>query len=135
MNQRFHAGLWTVDIFASWTAQDVGHCIEITRPGGVGALHVSSARKWSVSGPDADLYQSAATALPTNTPVEPVSLGAFAGVTADFVDWNASTARYWKKWWLRSGAVLLHITYTCRYGNEEVEAAEVDRMLLTLSTR
>ena len=112
--------------------RDVGDCVEITQPEGTGALHISAARKQSDVA-DADLREFAEAELPSNTPVEPVSVGDFSGVTAEYVDW--STSAFWKKWWIRVGSLMLYVTYTCSRGDEEIEEDDVQRILSSLATR
>jgi len=133
MGAWFKAGSWTIDIAPPWSAKDVGHCVEITQPEGTGALHISAARKQDRHVADPDLHGIAVDALPIDTPVESVSLGDFQGVAGEYTDWNGNA--YWKKWWLSSGALLLHVTYTCPRGDEDIEAEEVERILSGLGTR
>ncbi|PYK96417.1 MAG: hypothetical protein DME32_17705 [Verrucomicrobia bacterium] len=133
MGVQFEAASWTIDIIPPWSAKDVGQCVEITQPEGTGALHISAARKQAGGVADPDLHGVAADALPTDTPVESVSLGDFRGVAGEYTDWNGNA--YWKKWWLSSGALLLHVTYTCGRGDEDIEADDVERILSGLGRR
>jgi hypothetical protein len=134
MGAAFRASSWEVDVAPPWTAKDVGHCVEITQqPAGAGGLHISTARKRSGHVAESELRSMALDALPADTPVESVSFGDFRGLAGDYVDWGSSA--YWKKWWLFSGPVLLHATYTCSRGDEEIEADDVERILSSLATR
>jgi hypothetical protein len=127
----FRAGSWKVDVRSPWIARDVDRCVEITQPEGTGALHISAARKES-DVVDPDLREFASSEIPSGIAVEATAAGNFTGVTAEYVDWN--TTAYWKKWWLRSGSLMLYVTYTCRRGDEEIEADDVEQMVSTLAT-
>jgi hypothetical protein len=115
-----------------WTAHDVGDCIEITLPEGAGALHISAARKQAAVA-DPDLHEFAEEELPSGSSLEPASAGDFVGVSAEYVDW--SDTRFWKKWWLRTGPLMLYITYTCTRGDEHIEEDDVERILSSLAVR
>jgi len=128
----FRSQSWAVDVPPPWTAHDVEHCIEITRPEGTGALHISAARKQSPVA-DPDLRAFAEEEVPSGTSLESASAGDFVGVRAEYVDWRDS--RFWKKWWLRSGSLMLYVTYTCARGDEHIEEDDVERILSSLATR
>ena len=132
MGAPFRANSWEISVDPPWTAKEVGHCVEIIQPGGVGGLHISTARKRSGQVADSELRNMAFDALPADTPLESVSFGDFRGVGGEYVDWGRGD--YWKKWWLCSGSVLLHATYTCSRGDEEPELHDVERILSSLKT-
>lgn len=94
---------------------------------GFGALQFSSVRKTGQAVTDADLREFADEDL-NGREARDVSLGDFVGITLDF----AQAGVYWRKWWLRSGSVLLFVTYNCDSGEEAWEAATVDTILGSL---
>ena len=82
---------------------------------------------------DPDLRDFAADDLPSGTSVDRVSVGEFTGVTAEYVDSRAS--RFWRKWWLRAGSLMVYATYNCSQGDEDIEKADVEAILTSLAHR
>ena len=133
MRSTFQSPLWQISVPRPWRAEDCEHCVEITQPEGAGALHISGALKQDGDVLDDETRAQLQQDCPTDTEFERVRFGDFSGYGGDYVDWSESA--YWKKWFLRSGRVLLFITYNCKRGDEELEMAQVGQILSSLECR
>jgi hypothetical protein len=127
MRPFYQSSLWQMTVLPPWQLQQVDQCVEITEPDGIGAIHISAARKHNGSVSESDLQDSAGQDLPDETELIPVSLGGFTGFSASYIDEHTDT--FWKKWWLGSGPVMLYVTYSCDRGDEEFELAQAEEIL------
>jgi hypothetical protein len=130
MNSPFEKLAWEVVVSPPWRVLDCGHCIEITQPEGVGGLHISSARKKQGSVTLSELAAKMKSDCPEGTELHQARCGDFVGMVADYVDWNADA--FWRVWLLARDRDLLHVTYTCRRGEEDLEAEQASRLLKLL---
>ena len=130
MHPVFRNRVWELSVTSPWRATDCEHCVEITQPDGVGAIHISNARKKEGLVTPAETMERTKAECPEDTDVESVSCGDFKGHTAEYVDWHAGS--YWKKWFVACRSDLLFITYTCKRGEEELEIAQVAALLASL---
>ena len=109
-----------------WSAQADGECATLEPPTRDTALQVSAYRKPAGEVTDADLADFAADAeLPE---VSPVQCGDFQGLSGAYTDDGVA----WRKWWLRAGPLLLHVTYNGDEATAVRDAAAVDGILGTL---
>ena len=129
----FQSLLWRISVPLPWKAQDCEHCVEFTQPEGAGALHISGARKKDGDVLDEETRAQLQQNCPADIDVEPVRFGDFIGYGGEYVDWNDGD--FWKKWFVRSGRVLLFITYYCKRGDEESEMAQVLQILSSLECK
>lgn len=130
MASRFQSTWWHITVPPPWKAEECEECVEITRPKGVGALHISIARKLKGSGLDAEALSQLLENCPEGTETERERCGDFVGYAAEYVDWNESV--YWKKWFLACRKVLLFATYNCKRGEEDLESADAFALLSSL---
>jgi hypothetical protein len=130
MQHLYQSTLWQLMVLPPWRAQKVEQCVEITQPEGTGALHISEARKQKGVVSESDLRSTAAKDLAQEEELLACSVGGFTGLSASYADWH--TDIFWKKWWLRSGAVMLYVTYNCSRGDEEFELEQAETLLAGL---
>jgi hypothetical protein len=133
MRSTFQSLLWQMSAPRPWHAQNCEHCAEFTQPEGAGALHISGALKHYGDVSDDETRAELQKECPQDTEPERTRFGDFSGYGAEYVDW--SNSRYWKKWFVRSGRVLLFITYNCKRGDEELEMAQICQILSSLECR
>lgn len=129
----FQSSLWQIDIPHPWKAEGCEDCVEFTQPEGVGALHISGARKTNGPVLDTEALSQLRENCPSDAQVESMTCGDFAGYAAAFID--ERDGYYWKKWFLYSGRILVFITYNCRRGEEEFEVQAASELLSTLRCR
>jgi hypothetical protein len=104
MAATFQSSWWQIVVPPPWKAQECEECVEITQPEGVGALHISSARKLEGSVLDTEALSQLQENCPEGTETVRVRCGDFAGYAAEYVDWNEDT--YWKKWFVACRMIL-----------------------------
>ena len=112
---------------------DCEHCVEITQPDGVGAIHVSSARKKAGLVAEEEILAQLKSDCPDDTDFESVRCGDFTGYLAEYTDWSSD--RFWKKWFVAYRQDLLFVTYTCNRGEEELETSQTATLLSSLRSR
>jgi hypothetical protein len=133
MNPVFKNRVWALEAPPPWLITDCEHCVEITQPEGVGALHISSARKKDARVLDSEALAQLKNDCPEGTDMEKVRCGEFAGYMAEYVDWQGGD--FWRKWFIACGHDLLFVTYTCKRGEEELEADAASKLLASLYSR
>jgi len=133
MAAAFQSTWWQIAVPLPWAANEFEECVEITQPDGIGALHISSARKLDGSVLQAEALSQLQENCPDGAQTESVRCGDFAGYVADYVDWTGDA--YWKKWFLACGQVLLFISYTCKRGDEDLETSQASELLSSLRCR
>src|SRR4051812_15921468 len=107
MNPVFKNRVWELEVLPPWRVEDCEHCIEITQPEGMGAMHISSARKKEGTVSESETYAQLQSDCPDGTDFQKVRCGDFAGYVAEYVDWH--TDKFWKKWFVARRQDLLYI--------------------------
>lgn len=130
MSRPFQNLVWEMKVQPPWRVTDCGYCLEITQPEGVGGLHISSARKLAGWVAEEELCSKIRADCPVDTDCEKLHCGDFSGYTAEYVDWH--TNAYWRIWLLSCRQDMLHVTYTCDRGDEELELPDISVLLSTL---
>jgi hypothetical protein len=133
MATTFQSAWWQIAVPPPWKVEECEECVEMTQPEGIGALHISSARKQDGPVSEVEALSQLQENCPDGTQTERVRCGDFAGYVAEYVDWTEGA--YWKKWLLTCGRVLLFVTYTCNRGEEELESAQASALLSSLRCR
>ena len=133
MNPVFKNRVWELLVAPQWCVTDCDHCVEITQSEGVGAMHISSARKTQGMVESVEMLEQLKNESPDGTELEEVHCGDFHGYTAEYVDWNSGS--YWRKWFVACRHDLLYITYTCKSGDEDLECTVASALLSTLRSK
>jgi len=133
MSATFQSTWWQIVVPSPWRAQDCEECVEITQPDGVGALHISSARKLEGTVLDTEALAQLRKNCPDGTESERARCGDFVGHAAEYVDWNEGV--YWKKWFVACRRILLFATYNCKRGEEDLESQQTSTLLSSLRCR
>ena len=131
MAEKYKSSWWAVDLPSGWSAEEEKDCVSLTAEHGVGALQISAYRRGGESVTTEDLNDLAGDELINCAPPHDVSCGDFRG----FAISDVRDERFWRKLWLRSGALLLYVTYNCAAGDRAVEVEAVNRMLSSLKSR
>lgn len=133
MSTEYGTRNWRIQIPSPWRVVDLGYCLEIAQPEGLGTLRLSAATKKKSSAPDADTLAEAQEHCPAEAAIQPVVCGAFTGHLGEYYDWNASL--YWHKWFLNGGRVHLFVTYIHKQADTEYEFPDVRQLLGSLEYR
>ena len=133
MAATFQSKWWQIAVPPPWKAQDCEECVEITQPDGVGALHISSARKLEGAVLASEALSQLRENCPDGTETESARCGDFEGHAAEYVDWNEGL--YWKKWFVACREILLFATYNRKRGEEGLESPHAQALLSSLRCR
>jgi hypothetical protein len=131
MPREYQSSWWTIELASGWNAENEEGCVTFSAEHGVGALQISAYRHDDETVTEDDLNDLAEDELIDGTSPEDVSWGDFRGVTISYVE----ASSFWRKLWLRSGSLLLYVTYNCAAENHAVEIEFVNRMLRSLKSR
>ena len=127
--KRLDSEFWQISLPDDWISDEDDGCTSIYHDKGVGMLEVSAVEQPDEIVPD-DLLSLASEHLDQGAKVETVELGDFDGIELNYVEDDI----YWREWYLKSGKLLLFVTYNCDTGDEEKEEGMLDVMLATLKT-
>ena len=131
MRQEYKSAWWSVELPDNWEAEQGEDCATFTSQRGVGALQISAYRRDAEIVTDEDLLDFAEDELVEGANLNSVSFGEFVGLeTSYFADES-----FLRKLWLRSGSLLLFVTYTCAAEERTVEAEGVSQILNSLSLK
>jgi hypothetical protein len=133
MHPIFERRPWELSMNAPWRAISVDGTIEITQPEGLGAVHISNARKREGFVSAEEILAQISSTAPADSEFCPATLGDFKGKSVEYVDWHGD--RYWKRWFVACRMDLVVITYTCRRGDEEMEIEDVEALLSSLRSK
>ena len=107
MARRFGAAWWSLILPAGWQGQHDEECSTITGPRHSGALQISAYQKERANVTDGDLREFALEQRGSSAPLRRYRFGAFEGFG---VTWQ-SNGTCWREWWLRTGSVMLYVTF------------------------
>jgi hypothetical protein len=96
----------------------------------LGVLQISGAHKDDGPITDADLEEFALDATRPPGSLKQLTLGAFSGFTTKYRKNGLS----WQKWWLRSGQLMVYVTYNVIQDRETEEQGVLARILSSLRT-
>ncbi len=131
MRRKYKSAWWSVELPDDWEADQDEDCVTFTSERGVGALQISAYRRDSENVTDEDLLEFAEDELIEEETPQSISCGEFIGFeTSYFADEN-----FWRKLWLRSGSLLLFVTFNCAAEERAVETEDVNQILESLSVK
>jgi hypothetical protein len=131
MAKEYKSSWWSIELSSDWSAEEEEVCVTFSAERGVGALQVSAYRRGDESVTDEDLNDFAEDELVDGGVPQNVSCGAFRGIAVSYVEGGW----FRRKLWLRSGSLLLYVTYNCGSKDKGVEVESVNRMLSSLKYR
>lgn len=117
---------WSIDLPEPWEAEVEEECTTVTHNDSLGALQISSATK---DGPviDADLMELAEDYLTRGTP-DKVTFSKFVGLCLPYIEDHVA----WRVWFVRSGDLLVFMTYNCDALDRGLEDEEIDSIVHSL---
>jgi len=122
---------WSMEVASGWLADGSAECITFCREDGTGALQISAYKHESGIVPEDDVRDFIRDESPDEAILQQVSCGEFIGSGLEYVD----DGKFWLKRWLRSGPVLLYVTYNSNAEDCSLETDDVNRMITTLKRR
>lgn len=120
---------WSIDVPKGWEHEAEDTLDTFFDPDGVGALQISSLTKSGGDVTDAELVESIEDMKLSDRPRTPAAFGAFTGHALEKLHDNGQAGRYW---FLRTGPLLLFVTYFCEKQDAGKEARIVEKALGSL---
>lgn len=104
---RYRGSWWSIALPDGWEgyAEESWHTFHARDR--LGVLQVSAVRKDSDAVSDLDLLAFAKERLPADTPLNTFDGPGWQGLRAEYRD----DGLFWQEWWLRSGHLMLYVTY------------------------
>lgn len=131
MPNQYKSSWWSIELLSEWNAEEEESSVSISAEHGVGALQISAYRHDGEAVTDEDLNDFAEDELVGAIIPQDVSCGDFRGIAISYV----KDESFWRKMWLRSGSLLLYVTYNCAAEDQAIEVESVNRMLNSLKPR
>jgi hypothetical protein len=125
----YESAWWCVELPQGWLGDEDEGCVTFVNVDGAGALQISAYGKSDKEVADEDSENFSQDDRKRNPSTKKVSYGQFVGIGIC----ERTVTRYWRKYWLRAGSVLLFVTYNCKLDDEGIEEREVDRILHSLT--
>src|SRR5258705_9121520 len=117
--EEFKSTWWSISLLPAWRAEQEESSTSIWSEHGVGALQVSAYKNdRSVLGKD--LAQLSEGEYPSGVPVSDFKSSGFKGLQVSF----SQNGKYWRKWWLHDGPLLLFVTYNCNAEDQDVQTEQ-----------
>ena len=125
--KKFSGEYWIVNLPDAWLGESEAGFDVIYDPEGVGELQISGSCHDQLIEYD-DLYELAAEHIEAGAEEEQVEFGEFSGITLEYeVDDELI-----REWYLKSGSIMLFITYSCLLEDEGKEDDVVESVLESL---
>lgn len=132
MTSTFTSAFWSVELPSSWTVTQEEECATFVTQNLRGILQISSAIKEQGLVTDEDLQEIAKDYVEAGAILIGVKYGLFSGFCLSY----ATEESFNKEWWLRSGRVMIYVTYnfelTTGGADEEAidqtEKSEIDQL-------
>src|ERR1051326_3174727 len=127
-NKRFLSTWWSVDLPEGWSGHHEENCATLSKTPSFGVLQMSAARKQAGPVTDDDLQEVARDQVPSGVRLRRAEFKSFSGFSAVYL----KNQLLWREWWLRSGHLMVYVTYNIAHSKEHTEAADLDIILASL---
>lgn len=124
MGTIFESAFWSIELPSGWTVTQEEECTTLQADYLMGKLQLSSARKEKGLVTDEDLREFAQDHIEAGAKLGSAEFGPFSGFYISY----STEDTYWREWWLRSGTVIVYVTYRVELdakGTENVATGEV----------
>lgn len=128
-DKQFVSHWWSVKLPADWQASESDECVTLSGKRFSSAVQITAARKEACLITDEDLKEFADKRLIEKTSLSKVNITMFAGLYAERVQ----NGIFWREWWLRSGNLMVYVTYNIEEKFREAERFLVDTIVGSLS--
>jgi len=128
--EKYTAEFWQVDLPVGWQVEEEDEAVSFFHPDSSGTMTLSTIKEQEDIA-DEYIEDLAAEHLDAGAELFDVEFDSFTGVTCCYDD----DQEYWCEWYLRSGPVLLFITYSCPLEEEGAEEDVIESILESLSSR
>lgn len=113
---------------AGWQAVENSECVTISGKNLLSAVQISAARNEAGLVTDEDLKDFAAERLGDQTSLCQINTPIFTGFYAEYIKKDT----FWREWWLRSGDLMVYVTYNVDIKYRGTEMRQVDEIVRSL---
>ena len=124
MNSQYKSVWWKAKVPGDWDTNEDDVCVTFKSQRWSGAIQVSAAIKAAAQVTDADLRELADQRI-ANRQVKIVTTAKFEGIHVEYLD----NDNFWREWWLRSGNLMVYITYNVEKQLQVVERATIEEFI------
>ena len=115
---------WSITIPQTWRATKDKECMTIKGDPAAGVLQISAARKPGIV-TDEDLLEFIET---PGDQLQEVKHEYFSGFATEYVN----NKLFWKQWWLKSGSLIVYVTYNVDETLRSTEEEQVEKIVRSL---
>ena len=127
MKSQYVSAWWKAAVPANWDADENDSCVTFKPHKSSGVLQVSAAMKEAGPVTEDHLMEFAHQRI-VNRQAKTVETARFNGISVGYVN----NDQFWKEWWLRSGSLMLYITYVVKIDQQGIEDAAIDEFIRCL---
>lgn len=121
---------WTLKLPQNWSVSNEEDCVTFSGTPDLGALQVS-AREKEIPVDNDDLREFATQRCDPESRLHPIAIGSLVGYYAQ----SLQDDTLWREWWLRSGNIMVYITYNIEESAAGAEDDILEDMLSSLRLR
>jgi hypothetical protein len=130
MKSTYKSNWWSAEIPSGWSVEESDQCVSLFAESGIGALQVGAYRHETDIVSDDLLLGFADREFVRDAVPRRVSCGELSGFTLSY----ETDSRFWQKWWIGRGSLMLFVTYNCRSTDPHTEVVTVEEILGTLKS-
>src|SRR6266508_2683776 len=120
MKHKYESTYWRAKVPEDWETREDDTCVTFEPQKPPGVIQVSAAVKEAAPVTDIDLKEFAGQRI-SNRRVMTVKTPSFEGIHVEY----AEDDNFWREWWLRSGNLMLYVTYNIQNKLKDIERSEV----------
>ena len=129
LEKEFASHWWAIKLPADWQASESDECVTLSGRRFSSAVQITAARKEAELITDEDLKEFADERLNEKTSRSKINITMFTGLYAEHV----TNGIFWREWWLRSGHLMVYVTYNIEEEFREAESFLIDEVVGSLS--
>lgn len=124
MNSQYESFWWVARVPGDWDTNEDDVCVTFKSRASSGAIQVTAAKKEAAAVTDADLREFAEQRI-AGRQAKVIKTAHFEGIQVEYSD----NHNFWKECWLRSGNLMLYVTYTIEKALKDVEQITINEFI------
>ncbi|HMD72185.1 MAG TPA: hypothetical protein VKF41_12610 [Bryobacteraceae bacterium] len=120
---------WSVELPAHWSGYPDAGCSTFRAEPSLGVLQISAVRKDTGIVTEEDLREFAEERIAPGLRLERVWFDALSGLMANY----RRDGLHWQEWWLRSGPLMVYVTYNVSQEYAAAEQVAISSILCSLA--
>jgi len=127
MESPYESLWWKAKVPEDWDTDEDDVCVTFRPQGLSAAIQVSAVIKEGTPVTDADLREFAGQRIAYRRP-KTIKTAKFGGIHIAYFD----NGNFWREWWLRSGNLMLYVTYNIERNLKDADSATIDQFICDL---